>query len=88
MSVSRCRICHRDYWRYPGAPPPRFCSLQCKEHRKQAAIKTPQELLALIRFHLKDVHQTTDIMACFPACEFCNSLDAHYASALAEVSHE
>jgi len=95
MSVFKCRRC-KSFAAQVGKrtailSPAGYCSWTCYEGRERR-VKTsrpldpeaPAAVLADLREHLLEVHQSTDVTAWFD-CETCEKLSGRYAAALQEA---
>ncbi len=96
MSVFICRACKNTAAQigkrtFPF-PPAGYCSWPCWQdrerrvkHSKPLDPEDPAAVLADMREHLHEVHQSTDITAWFQCAE-CERLSGRYAAALQEIT--
>lgn len=86
MSVPACTFCKRFYWRFrPDHPPKGYCSVKCREDRKEGRTpdreEKPEVIVWKMRQHRLAVHATTSMLTWFD-CETCEELEAKYAASL------
>lgn len=90
MPVSRCTSCGEDHWSYAGAPFRPYCSEKCWALRRKRAvepeIERAQDVLGVMREHLRKVHLSANVTDWFPDCRACESLQERYAAALHEAA--
>lgn len=84
--IPLCRRCGRRYWRYKrDHPPSGYCSVSCAT--KQGRLEAPEQVnasdvLAKIRLHRSQVHNTRELVRWWDGCATCEILEMQYVAML------
>jgi hypothetical protein len=83
--VKRCRTCRQFYWRYRrDAPPPGYCSLNCRAGIKPLTREEEAALNVLLEIHAHRLkaHQGSSALEWFADCQECQALEIRQANAV------